>query len=223
MSEYALTELDRRVANMIRIGKIKEVDIDNKVVTVDLGTEDGPEHVTDWLPWGARRAGSDRTWDPPDVGEQVVVIAPGGELDQAFVGHALFSDDFPANGSDAKDRRITFKDGSVIEFDRDASKLNVTLNDNAVFTLKIGSMEIKVTKDGAEIGKGGPTKFATRDDRNQTEIKALRDYVAGHTHPAPAITVTDTGGASATAATISAPASPPAAVGSTACDDVKIS
>jgi phage baseplate assembly protein V len=171
MTTYALTEQDRRIANLVRIGKVKEIDFDEKAVKVDLG-DDAAEHDSDWIPWGARRAGEDKTWDPPDVGEQVIVIAPGGELEQAFVWGALYSDDFPANGDNADVRRVTFKDGSVIEFDREASTLDMTLHEDAVFMLKIGAMEIKVTKDGAELG-GNATEFVALAQKTLTELQNI--------------------------------------------------
>jgi phage baseplate assembly protein V len=177
VNEYALTEIDRRLANLVRIGTITEIDVDEKLVKVELGDEDA-EHQTDWIPWATRRAGEDMTWDPPDVGEQVIVIAPGGELEQAFVWGALYSDDFPANGDDAKDRRVTFKDGSVIEFDRDASKLNMTLHDDAVFTLKIGSTEIKITKDGAEVGESADQFVAKAQDTLDRLTSIVNDFNA---------------------------------------------
>ncbi|UMT46983.1 hypothetical protein AOY90_15755 [Escherichia coli] len=42
-------------------------------------------HVHDWLQWLTHRAGRSRTWWAPSVGEQVLILAVGGELDTAFV------------------------------------------------------------------------------------------------------------------------------------------
>jgi phage baseplate assembly protein V len=222
VSDYALNELDRRLANLVRVGKVKEIDTDEMRVKVQLGDDDN-EHDTDWLPWATRRAGEDKTWDPPDVDEQVIVIAPGGELDQAFVWGALFSDDFPANGDDVKDRRVTFKDGSIIEFDRDASTLNMTLNEDAVFTLKIGSMEMKLTKDGAIIGSDNPSEFASRADRTDAELDKLKNAFNGHTHSGVIVSVSG-GGGSPAVGTPGSSGGPSSSYtpDSTAADEVKI-
>jgi phage baseplate assembly protein V len=180
MNEYALTEHERRIANLVRIGTVTEIDVETISVKVELGDDANP-HESDWIRWGTRRAGEDRTWDPPDVGEQVIVLAPGGELDQAFVWGSLYSDDNPANGDNTDVRRVTFKDGSVIEYDREESKLNVTLNDDAVFTLKIGTMEIKVTKDGAELG-GNATNFVALANKVLDELNSVKSSFDGHQH-----------------------------------------
>ena len=45
-----------------------------------------------------QRAGADREWDPPTIGEQVVLLSPSGNLAQGVVLTGLFSDLIPANG-----------------------------------------------------------------------------------------------------------------------------
>lgn len=214
MNNYALNELDRRIANLIRIGTVSEVDASKALARIELADE----VLTDWLACSARRAGDDKTWDLPDVGEQVIVFSPGGELDQGIVLGSLFSDTKAQNGDNAKDRRVTFKDGSIVEFDRNASKLNVTLSDAAVFTLKIGAMEVKVTKDGAEIGSGGPTEYAGRADKIKTELERITNAFNGHTHTV-VLGACTAGGATGTASTTGGPSATPQSV---ACAEVKI-
>lgn len=176
MSAYTLSELDRRLANIIRFGKVSEIDVDAFKVKVDIGTDEAAQ-VTEWLPWLTRRAGDDTTWDPPDVGEQVIIFSPGGELDQGIVGPSLFSDDKPPNGTDAKDRRVTFKDGSIIEFDRDSSALNLKLASAAVLTISIGGTAFATIKDG-ELNFGNtPTSKATKADVIMQNVNNLAAYL----------------------------------------------
>lgn len=56
------------------------------------------DNTTDWLPWMAgRAAGKDGSaWWPPVVGEQCLVIAPGGELAQGVVLLGMYSDHMEA-------------------------------------------------------------------------------------------------------------------------------
>ena len=42
------------------------------------------------------RAGKTRSWNAPSVGEQVLVLCLGGELDTGFVMPGIFSYDNPA-------------------------------------------------------------------------------------------------------------------------------
>lgn len=185
-TDYALSDLERRMANMIRAGKVTEVDLDAKRAKVDLGDDD----PTDWLPWCVAKAGKDRRWQAPDVGEQVVVFSPGGEFGQGFIGGSLFQDDFPANGDEATASRTTFDDGSVIEYDRESHALNLSLHDDAVLTITIAGMTIQVTKDLAKLGENA-NNFVALANLVKQELDALRtafnSFVSGpyssHTHP----------------------------------------
>lgn len=166
----ALSELDRRLANILRVGTIAELDQANARVKVDCG-----DFTTDWLPWSTPAAGGDRVWTTPDIGEQVMVMSPSGEMAQGVVGPSMFQDASPENGNDQKDRRTTYKDGTVIEYDRDAHVLNATLNPAGTMNVTIGSAKIemntsriKFTVGGSsiEITAAGVTTTAPRIDWN---------------------------------------------------------
>jgi phage baseplate assembly protein V len=126
---YAVAELDRRLANLVRIGTIAAIDLaaSPPVVRVDLG-----DVVTDWLPWLTTRAGGVRHWSPPDLNEQVMLLAPSGELAQAVVLPGVFCDAFPANGTAQLLDRTTYPDGSVVEYDAAAHKLTVSVGTGSV-------------------------------------------------------------------------------------------
>lgn len=68
-SNFAISELQRKLANIVRIGLVKEVDYEKARVKVQIG-----KFLTDWLPWITSKAGKDRDWCPPDIDEQVVVF-----------------------------------------------------------------------------------------------------------------------------------------------------
>jgi phage baseplate assembly protein V len=74
---FAFSDLCRRVANLIRIGKIAEVD--SAQVKVQIG-----KVKTNWLPI-VSMAGDTNIWVPITVGEQVAVVSPYGEMAQSFV------------------------------------------------------------------------------------------------------------------------------------------
>lgn len=116
-----LQELARALRNMIRTGVIVETDLDAGRCRVQTG---GIQ--TDWLQWLTQRAGRSRTWWAPSVGEQVIILAVGGELDTAFVLPAIFSDDYPAPSASADALHITFPDGAVIEYEPETGALSVS-------------------------------------------------------------------------------------------------
>lgn len=80
-----LQELARAIRNLIRSGVVTEVDTVQGLCRVQSG---GIQ--TTWLNWLTTRAGRSRTWWAPSVGEQVLLLAIGGELDTAFVLPGIF-------------------------------------------------------------------------------------------------------------------------------------
>lgn len=116
-----IQELARALRNMIRTGIIVETDLETGRCRVQTGGI-----YTDWLQWLTHRAGRSRTWWAPSIGEQVLILAVGGELDTAFVLPGIFSDDHPAPSASADAWHVTFPDGAVIEYEPKTSALTAS-------------------------------------------------------------------------------------------------
>lgn len=116
-----IQELARVLRNMIRTGVIVETDLNAGRCRVQTGGI-----YTDWLQWLTHRAGRSRTWWAPSVGEQVLILAIGGELDTAFVLPAIFSDDHAAPSASADAWHVSFPDGAVMEYEPETSALTVS-------------------------------------------------------------------------------------------------
>ena len=117
----SLAELSRKVENMIRIGTISEVDHAARRVRVQSGSL-----LTDWLKWRVGRAGETRTWCPPTIGEQVMILSPSGELANGIVTPAIYSDAYDAPSSDASMHVIAFPDGAQITYNHTSGALAVS-------------------------------------------------------------------------------------------------
>ena len=65
-------------------------------------------------------------WWAPSVGEQVLILAIGGELDTAFVLPGIFSDDHPAPSASPDALHVSFPDGAVIEYEPENGALTVS-------------------------------------------------------------------------------------------------
>lgn len=118
MSVYRLTEVERRLANILRSGRVHSVDYANYRCRVQIGTL-----LTDPLPFIAQRAGEDTTWNPPSVGEGVIVLSPFGELNNGFVLTGVFTDQKPPNTTDEFTVRTEFEDGTSIAYDKASHSL----------------------------------------------------------------------------------------------------
>ena len=119
-----LPTLSRLIENLIRYGTIAAVQMKPPRVRVKTGPL-----ITAWLPWIALRAGADREWNPPTVNEQVLLFSPSGQLANGVVLTGLFSGHIPANGDREGLHRITYRDGTVIEYDSITHHLNATLTE----------------------------------------------------------------------------------------------
>lgn len=115
-------EIDRLLANMIRVGVVDQLDEANARVKMKVGGL-----TTDWLPWGESRAGATRTWSAPRPGEQRLVFSPYGDTSQAIIGPAIYQDDHPAPAT-SKDKETTvYPDGSTVEYNSASNTLTVTV------------------------------------------------------------------------------------------------
>lgn len=152
IEQLALPDLERRNANQIRFGKVSAIDLATRRVKVVSG---GLE--TTWLPWSAGRAAAGkRRWDAPEVGEQVIVLSPGGDLRQGGVIPGFYQSAADAPSSDANKDRTQYGDGTVVEYDRATHTLVVDLGDgNSKITatrtqivLEIGDTSMTMSASG---------------------------------------------------------------------------
>lgn len=81
----SIQDIARAIRNLIRTGIVTAVNTDEGLCRVQTG---GMQ--TTWLNWLTCRAGRSRVWWAPSVGEQVLILAIGGELDTAFVLPGIF-------------------------------------------------------------------------------------------------------------------------------------
>lgn len=118
-----LPEIYRLLSNLIRLGTIAEVDHAAARCRVQSGAV-----LTAPLPWLSARAGAAAvTWDPPSIGEQVVMFSPGGDLCAAVVLVGIYSTAKPAPSASETLHTQHYTDGAVIEYDHASHALIATL------------------------------------------------------------------------------------------------
>lgn len=120
--DASLSDLIRRIESVLRAGTISAVDLANARCRVSSGGL-----TTDFLPWFVQRAGNVRTWSPPAVGEQCLVLSPGGDTAAGFVLVGLYSTANPAPEATGDAESTTYPDGAVIRYDHAAHALTATL------------------------------------------------------------------------------------------------
>ena len=117
-----INDIIRRIENIVRAGTVAEVDLAGKLCRVRSGSL-----TTNWLNWYSIRAGAVRRWSPPTVGEQCIVLSPGGDTAGGLVIYGFSSDANPASGDQASVDSTTYSDGAVISYDQASHTLTATL------------------------------------------------------------------------------------------------
>lgn len=107
-----VSELIRRLENLLRPGTIGQVDVQRARVRVLAGGL-----LTNWVPWLSLRAGAVRHWSPPSMGEQCILLAPGGDPANAMALMGLFSDGIPADDHRDHTHATRQPDGTLAEYD----------------------------------------------------------------------------------------------------------
>ncbi|SHF00391.1 phage baseplate assembly protein V [Modicisalibacter ilicicola DSM 19980] len=148
---HSAAELLRLIHNLIRLGTVAQVDHAAVRVRVAIG-----ELLTDWLPWVEQRAGTTLDWDPPTVGEQVIVFSPGGDIAAAVALSGISSAAHPAPSNSPDKWQRAFPDGAVIEYDHAASHLQATLPGSAGINAQ-GAVEITTAATLTATASGGAT------------------------------------------------------------------
>lgn len=177
MNFQQLADLQRRQANLIRPGKVASVDLAAARCRVTIG-----DLLTAPLPFLTMMAGEDRTWHPPEVGEQVLVLSPSGELTAGFVLGGIYTTTYPAQSASGDLAKIKFKDDTKVTYDRalhtltidlptSGSTLNITVNGNA--TISATGNALVEAEGNATVSAGNIAKVeaGTRVSLTAPEVK----------------------------------------------------
>jgi phage baseplate assembly protein V len=116
------------LGELIRLGSIATVDLAAGKCAVRYGDpdDDGGGAVTPPIRWLALRAGRTRSWSPPSIGEQAIVLVPDGQLAGAVALVGIYSEAFPAPGATLAEL-VEYADGARIGYDPEAHALTAIL------------------------------------------------------------------------------------------------
>lgn len=131
-----VSRLEQRVSNLIRVGRVAEVQNSPPRVKVEYDKDSGGNPVTTgWLCYFEERQGFVQTWNPPKVGEQCVILSAAGDLRLGKVLLGLNTDGNPPISTDPNIHKIQFSDGSAFTYDRSISAWDINLGSgNTTFT-----------------------------------------------------------------------------------------
>jgi phage baseplate assembly protein V len=118
-----VARLNRMISRQMRFGTVAEVDAAKGVARMMLSDPDGDRaFLGPWRPW-AELAGATRSWRPPVPGQQMLVVAPGGDLAQSLLLPATFSNQFQAPSDKGDANRETL---GAVTLDMEAERYGIT-------------------------------------------------------------------------------------------------
>lgn len=157
-----LAGLEKRLANICRIAQVMAVDETTGRLDV---TFEG--HILKDIPFLTMRAGEDKTYWLPSVGELGMLTAPSGDLANAFFQPGIFYSGFPVPEMDATLVKRIFRDGMEEEIDTDAHNYKYTTGDSERF---VDRNKVE-DKKGTSVNKIDNTE--TKFERAAGAIKSL--------------------------------------------------
>lgn len=167
----------RRAQNIVSVGTVAEVRHADARCRVRVG-----DNLSAWLPWLAVRAGgSAAMWWPPQVGEQVAILAPGGDLAQGFALPGAYSDAMPSPGADGKTMVLQWAENCRMVFTTD-SKTGATLLFsilNAEFSITDGAISASVPGATMVLDQNG---LHVTPEVNVEDIKLTQHKHSGVAH-----------------------------------------
>ncbi|NOH41715.1 phage baseplate assembly protein V [Vibrio coralliilyticus] len=162
---YEVSQIQRRLANCIREGRIHAVQYDPPRVKVEYDKDDNGKPVhTCWLRYFEERAGHVIKWNPPKVGESCMLFSPGGDLRLGVAVLGLNNMVNPAADVNPNVHKYLFDDGTNFSYDRFLHHLAINL---LAGTAEINgdtlTLNIDIVHNGDYLHNGNMVQFGDTD------------------------------------------------------------
>ena len=173
--DFEVTELHRRLSNLIRLGTIEQTNYSGNIPRCKVRIGD---ILTAYLPVLSLRAGKDQHSWLLEQDEQVLVLAPSGDLAQGVILGSIAQNKFPSLNHSEHVHRTQYADGAVIEYDRQSHHLKMILPDagTAQWVVPGG-----LTVTGNVLVNGAITATNNITDHMRS-MQGDREIYNGHTH-----------------------------------------
>lgn len=141
-----MADLERLIQNLIQFGTITETKIKAGKMLAKVKVDD--DRTTDFFPVLSKNNSFTKKASPIRVGEQVVVLSPGGVGNVGVILGSIYNtSNKEPEGLGDKREVITYEDGTTIFYDSESKTLDI----NAVGLINIVCKEAKVKADSVYI------------------------------------------------------------------------
>jgi len=146
------SDLSRRFSNVLRMGRVDEVDAKKGMYRVKMG-----DNTTKWIRDTTGRSGGDQTFHTREKGEMVLVGALEGDLKRAVIIGSLYQKD-PGTPFGKEDESGTrYKDKAVSKYDRKTSTRTMFIPEAGKDIVTIGKPEPEQQQQ-QQSAQGGTTQ-----------------------------------------------------------------
>ena len=156
-------DLQHRLSQLVALGTVVETDYEKARVKVTIG-----EWTSTWLPWITSRASNDISWWALEIGEQVMVISPSGDMAQGVVIGSIYQQQEEqqlisdiAVEQRQSIHRVKYQDGTTIEYDREKHLLKADVKGDVELLVE-KNVTATVTGDVAMTVQGQLTATVTK-------------------------------------------------------------
>lgn len=182
---------DTRINKMVQLAIIEELDLPNKRARVR--TED--DYVTPFLQFLTTGSDDIRIWNPPNVGDKVLILCLSGETVLGYILPYVYPVAF--DGSGRKTYEFIASDGLKVTHDINDNEYeiigygnNVTLNQNSISlnlsgtSIVITDGEITMSAAGTTVTVNGSGLTCSADVSDPLgSMQEMRNRYNSHTHP----------------------------------------
>lgn len=163
----------RKLDACMWFGRVAEVDAAAALVVIDSGTG----LRTPPIRWLAGAAGDDASWRVPEVDEQALVLAPGGELSGAVALVGIYT--AAPSGVSETLRRVRFADGAEVSYDSDTGAMVVVSSGDV--TVEAGG-DVVIEAGTIKLGGASASDGVVRMSDLQSAITDIQTQLSTHIH-----------------------------------------
>lgn len=173
--------LSSKVNNLFRIGTVTSLKPDCALARVVFEDRDNMESAD--LPVIVRNTLSNKDYWMPDVGEKVLCLFLPLGLEQGFIiGSYYVQGNIPA-ANDGNKRAVEFEDGTRVEYDRSAHKLQIDIPADGGQVVINSQAKVTVNSPLIDLGEDDDLEPSVLGDQLAAWIESeLKPWLDSHTH-----------------------------------------
>ena len=173
---YELQQTKTRLERMLQTGVVEAIHAEDGLVDATID-----DITLERIPLYTTRAGADKTYWMPSVGEQGLVLAPSGNLANAMFFPALNSTENPVPETDANLVVRVWEDGAKESYDKGKHEYIFQIDENTLRKMIRGEIEDKVGNSRQIVDT---TKVKSEVGTNIEELTAIvLNLIGAHLFP----------------------------------------